>query len=118
VRDVVYDDVCIRETKSPIVMEPDYMHFGHNGDKAPTFTGIVLRNVRLLSGGKITFGRLRRKVSAGHAIRQRVSGSAAGVESLGLLRRFHAWSRSGEFQARWKGRYRDGDSGQWRSQRV
>jgi polygalacturonase len=54
VHDVVYDDICIRETKNPIIMESDYMHFGHNGDKPPTFTGIVLRNVRVLSGQKIT----------------------------------------------------------------
>lgn len=30
------------------------MHFGHNGGKAPTFTGILLRNIRVLSGGNIT----------------------------------------------------------------
>ncbi|HEY6390871.1 MAG TPA: glycosyl hydrolase family 28 protein [Bryobacteraceae bacterium] len=53
VRDVVYSDICIRETKNPIVMESDYAHYGHSGDKAPTFTGIVLRDVRVLSGGKI-----------------------------------------------------------------
>jgi len=54
VRDVVYSDVCIRETKNPIVMESDYAHYGHGGDKVPVFIGIVLRDVRVLSGGKIT----------------------------------------------------------------
>jgi polygalacturonase len=54
VRDVVYEDVCIRETKNAILMEPDYMHYGHSGPKVPVFTGIILRNVRVLSGGKIT----------------------------------------------------------------
>jgi polygalacturonase len=54
VRDVVYEDVCIRNTKNPIYMDTDYEHFGDKGDRFPTFTGIELRNVRVLTGGKIT----------------------------------------------------------------
>jgi polygalacturonase len=54
VTDVVYDDVCIRNTKNPIYMDSDYAHFGKQGGKVPWFTGIMLNNVRILTGGKIT----------------------------------------------------------------
>ncbi len=51
---MVYEDVCIRDTKNPILMDSDYAHFGKNGGKVPWFTGIVLRDVRVLGGGRIT----------------------------------------------------------------
>jgi polygalacturonase len=54
VTDVVYEDVCIRNTKYPIFMDSNYANFGKNGDKLPWFTGIVLRNVRVLDGGRLT----------------------------------------------------------------
>ena len=54
VRDVVYKDVCIRNTRNPIFMDSDYAHAGKGGDKLPEFTGIVLRDVRVMDGGKIT----------------------------------------------------------------
>jgi polygalacturonase len=54
VTDVVYEDVCIRNTKYPIFMDSNYANFGRNGDKLPWFTGIVLRNVRVLDGGRLT----------------------------------------------------------------
>jgi polygalacturonase len=54
VRDIVYEDVCIRDTKNPILMDTDYDHFGKGGDKPPTFTDIVLRGVRVLGGGAIS----------------------------------------------------------------
>ena len=55
VRDVVYDDVCIRNTKNPILMDTHYTaSTGPDRDKIPEFTGIVLRNVRIQDGGKIT----------------------------------------------------------------
>lgn len=53
VRDVVYEDVCIRETKNPILMDSHYSFYGKERDKLPTFTGIVLRNVRVASPGKV-----------------------------------------------------------------
>jgi len=46
--------VCIRDTRYPIYMDSDYQHYGKSGDKLPEFTGIVLRNVRVLTGGRIT----------------------------------------------------------------
>jgi polygalacturonase len=54
IADVVYEDVCIRNTKNPIYMDTDYAHFGKQGDKLPWFTGITLKNVRILNGGRIT----------------------------------------------------------------
>jgi polygalacturonase len=54
VTDVMYEDVCIRNTKYPIFMDSNYANFGKNGDKLPWFTGIVLRNVRVLDGGRLT----------------------------------------------------------------
>ena len=54
VHDVVYEDVCIRDTKNPILMDSNYSFYGKDRDKPPTFTGIVLRDVRVLSPGKIT----------------------------------------------------------------
>jgi len=53
VTDVVYEDVCIRDARNPIVMDTDYAHFGRRGTRIPLFTGIVLRDVRM-SGGRIT----------------------------------------------------------------
>jgi polygalacturonase len=54
VRDVVYDDVCIKETKNPILMDSNYSYMGEARDKLPSFEGIILRNVRVLTAGKIT----------------------------------------------------------------
>jgi polygalacturonase len=54
VKDVVYSDVCIRNTRNPIYMDSDYEHAGHDGTLLPSFTGIELHNVRILDGGKIT----------------------------------------------------------------
>jgi polygalacturonase len=54
ITDVVYDDVCIRNTKYPIYMDSDYAHFGKQGGRIPWFTGVTLKNVRILTGGRIT----------------------------------------------------------------
>jgi polygalacturonase len=54
VQDVVYDDVCIRNTKNPIYMDSNYSYYGEARDKLPMFTNITLRNVRIAGAGKIT----------------------------------------------------------------
>ncbi len=54
VRDVVYEDVCIRNTKHPILMDTHYSFYGEARDKLPTFTGIALRGVRIQGGGTVT----------------------------------------------------------------
>jgi len=54
VRDVIYEDVCIKDTKNPILMDSNYSYMGEGRDKLPSFEGIILRNVRVLSAGMIT----------------------------------------------------------------
>jgi polygalacturonase len=54
VQDVVYEDVCIRNTRNPILMDSNYSFQGKERDKLPTFRGIVLRNVTIEGGGKIS----------------------------------------------------------------
>ncbi|MGH9808696.1 MAG: glycosyl hydrolase family 28 protein, partial [Terriglobia bacterium] len=54
VQDVVYEDVCIQDTKEPILMDTHYSFRGKDSDKIPDFRDIVLRNVRILGSGKIT----------------------------------------------------------------
>ena len=53
VQNVVYSDVCIRGTANPILMDTDYAGYGRGGTKIPVFTGIVLRDVRVLGGGRV-----------------------------------------------------------------
>jgi polygalacturonase len=54
VNDIVYEDICIRDTKNPIFMDTNYSYRGAAQDKLPEFAGIVLRNVRVDGPGKIT----------------------------------------------------------------
>ncbi len=54
VHDIVYEDICIRETKNPIYMDSNYSYFGTARDKLPMFTDVTLRNVRIEGAGKIT----------------------------------------------------------------
>ncbi len=54
VHDAVYDDVCIRDSKSPVQLD---MHYSANPKPGqgliPVYTDIVLHNVRIAGGGKI-----------------------------------------------------------------
>jgi polygalacturonase len=55
VQGVVYEDVCIRDTKNPIFMDPTYTAtVGDAKDLIPLFTGIEFHNVRISGGGTIT----------------------------------------------------------------
>ena len=54
VHDVVYEDVCIRNSPNPIFMDSVYSYRGTETGKIPQFTDITLRNVRIQGGGKIT----------------------------------------------------------------
>lgn len=54
VHDVLYADVCIRDTKNPIMMDSNYPFYGKERNQLPTFDGVVLRGVRVLSPGKVT----------------------------------------------------------------
>ena len=53
VHDVVYSDICIRDTKNPIVMDSTYPFFGAARDQLPEFRDVVLRDVRILTPGHI-----------------------------------------------------------------
>jgi polygalacturonase len=55
VEDVVYSDVCIRDSKNPIVFDSAYSFPGKGVDRLPVYTDITLRNVRLSGGGKVQF---------------------------------------------------------------
>src|SRR5581483_9039010 len=53
VENAVYRNVCIRETKNPIVLTPMYTTF--SGDKLPVYRDITLENVHVLTAGAYTF---------------------------------------------------------------
>jgi polygalacturonase len=54
--DVVYDDVCIRNSPNPITLDTAYSANGPlQGDSPPSMRDIKLHNVRVSGGGKITF---------------------------------------------------------------
>jgi polygalacturonase len=54
--DVIYDDVCIRNSPNPITLDTGYTAAGTlKGNSPPTMREITLHNVRISGGGKITF---------------------------------------------------------------
>jgi polygalacturonase len=52
VHDVVYQDVCIRDVKNPIILDPFYSKTPWN--LPPLYQDITLKNVRVGGGGKLT----------------------------------------------------------------
>ena len=67
VHDVVYEDVCIRNTKNPIFMDTNYSYYGTDRDKLPVFQNITLRNVHVEGAGKVTLDGF----DAGHRLSMR-----------------------------------------------
>ncbi len=56
VQDVLFEDVCIRNSPKPIVFETGYTDAGTaKGNSPPTFRDITLRNIRISGGGKLLF---------------------------------------------------------------
>jgi len=56
VHHITYEDVCIRNTKEPILMDTHYTASAETtGSLIPVFRDIVLRDVRIIDGGTITF---------------------------------------------------------------
>ncbi len=54
--DVVYDDVCVRDSPNPITLDTGYTAAGTvEGNSPPTMRDITLRDVRVSGGGKISF---------------------------------------------------------------
>jgi polygalacturonase len=55
VEDIVYDDICIRDSKYPITFDSTYSFPGKGVDRLPVYDDITLRNVRISGGGRIQF---------------------------------------------------------------
>jgi polygalacturonase len=53
VHDLRYRDVCIRDTKNPLVFTPLYTTF--SGDQLPVYRDIALENIHILTAGSYTF---------------------------------------------------------------
>ena len=53
VHDLLYRDVCIRNTTNPLVFTPLYTTFG--GDQLPVYRDIALDNVHVTTSGSFTF---------------------------------------------------------------
>ena len=55
-QDVIYDDVCIRNSPNPITLDTAYSAAGTlEGNSPPSMKDVTLHNVRVSGGGKITF---------------------------------------------------------------
>jgi polygalacturonase len=77
VHDVAYRDVCIRNVKNPIVMETTYEHITE-GSLIPMFEDILLQDVRVLGGGKISLD----GSDSAHPVKLRMDGvNLSGVAS-------------------------------------
>jgi polygalacturonase len=84
VRNINYDDICIRDTKEPLVIDPFYS--SERGTLVPNFEDITLKNVRVLTPGKITiFG-----TDDYHRSRVRFDGVEVDGYQPKLLRTAHA----------------------------
>jgi polygalacturonase len=53
VHDLIYRDVCIRDTKNPLVFTPLYTTF--SGEQLPIYRDITLENIHILTAGSYTF---------------------------------------------------------------
>jgi polygalacturonase len=72
-QDVVYDDICIRNSPNPITLDTAYTAAGTlEGNSPPTMKDITLHNVRVSGGGKITFN--------GYAKDYRIAATLNGVQ--------------------------------------
>ena len=55
VKDVVFDDICIRDTPNPILMDTSYTaHASKESNRIPFFHDIVVRDVAVGGPGKVT----------------------------------------------------------------
>jgi polygalacturonase len=59
VRDVAFEDVCIRDARNPLWVESGYTAYpktrSERHDRLPEFREIAFRNVRVEGGGRVTF---------------------------------------------------------------
>ena len=54
VQDVVYEDVCIRNVRNPIILTPKYTL--RPGDLLPVYRDITLKDVHVVTPGQVTTG--------------------------------------------------------------
>jgi polygalacturonase len=71
VTNVLYDNICIRDTKKPLVVDPVYE--GKTGSKIPVFQGIRMQNVGISGTGKITLA----GTDAEHPLKLQLDGVSA-----------------------------------------
>jgi polygalacturonase len=65
-QDVVYDDVCVRNSPNPITLDTGYSAAGTlTGDLPPTMRDVTLHDVRVSGGGKISFNGYAEKYRVG-----------------------------------------------------
>lgn len=55
VEDVVYQDICIRNAKAPILFDTAFSFPGKGIELLPVYDDITLHNVRVTGGGKVQF---------------------------------------------------------------
>ena len=71
--DVIYDDVCVRNSPNPITLDTGYTAAGTlKGNSPPSMSDITLHNVRVSGGGKISFN--------GYASDYRIATNLDGVQ--------------------------------------
>lgn len=76
VQDVVYDDVCVRNSPHPLMFDTGYTAAGTlQGDRPPTFKDIVLKRVTITGGGEISFN--------GYSASHRIGVTLDGVVTTG-----------------------------------
>ena len=72
-QDVVYDDVCIRNSPNPITFDTGYTAAGTlQGNSPPSMRDILLKDVRISGGGKFSFN--------GYAKDYRIAAALSGVQ--------------------------------------
>jgi polygalacturonase len=72
-QDVIYDDICIRNSPNPITLDTGYTAAGTpTGNSPPTMRDITLHDVRISGGGKFSFN--------GYAKDYRVAAKLDGVQ--------------------------------------
>jgi polygalacturonase len=82
VEDVVYNDICIRDSKYPILFDTAFTFPGKGVDQIPIYRDITLQNVRISGGGKLQFN--------GFDNTHRIAVTLDGVLALGDSRTYRA----------------------------
>ena len=58
VQGVTYEDVCIRDSRNPILLDTAYSYPGNGKELFPEYKDITFHDVRISGGGKVQFGGL------------------------------------------------------------